>query len=496
MDLSTILTYIGLLISAYGATQEYIRLKLKLAPLKYTILFTVSLFLLYIATLEFVEYELITYGTIHFNSGISLYLWEMKHLILLTINLFSLYIIIKASKLTSRNQKQFLDLIHELRANKNYAMLHKLIKENLEIIFKIKYNKTFEDKAKDYNIKQFQNLIKTDTKERITKLEELKDKIFYKVHNYLGNFSLKKNIINEIFKYTVSDKVIIKSVTELNELLGIEILKNILKYKAFDSEFKNRFLINSFKNRESYVYKEYIIGHTGTIYDFFNDNQQYEQGLDIGLNICFAILELIEDNQEILVENYQDFELKPIFKHIRELFEALENTDPFKSHYSNLPHVIQKVILKNIDLSKEEETVGFYFLNSLFSVMKELNIKCNGCYIESFNSLYFGFIYNARNAYNDNLIRIGCHYIDYMFNDMYIENIENHVQQFKKHIEQTYSSEKEVLFQMYLMVLDKRRERGDCEDYIAYTHANIDSKITKYWDEIENLLNSKVQDIQ
>ena len=81
MDLSTILTYIGLLISAYGATQEYIRLKLKLAPLKYTILFAVSLFLLYIATVEFVEYKLITYGTIHFNSGISLYLWEMKHLI-------------------------------------------------------------------------------------------------------------------------------------------------------------------------------------------------------------------------------------------------------------------------------------------------------------------------------------------------------------------------------------------------------------------------------
>lgn len=494
MELSTILTYLALLITAYGATQEYIRLKIKLVPKIYTILFGITLIILYLTTLDSIQEILKQIGKVNYPSGLSYILWDSKYLIILSINLVSLYMILIASKLTTKNQKQFLDLIHELRGYKNIPTLHKLIKENLETIFKIKYTSTFQEKASSYKFKKIQDLIKFDKKEKQPLFFKAKDKIFYIIYSFLAKFSYKKETINEIFQYAVSDKLIIKSIAQHNEPLGIEVLKNILKYKAFDSGFKNRFLISTFKNRDSYIYKEFITGHSGSIHDFFNENQYYEQGLDIGLNIYFAILELIEDNQEILVETYEDFELKPIFKHIKELFEALKNTDPSKSHYSNLPNITQKVILKNIDLSIEEETVGLYFLNELFSTMKELNAKCNGCYIESFNSLYSFFAYytsKTNGVTSNTLVKIGCHYIDYLFNDRYIDHIEDHVAQFKKHIEQSYKSDKQELY-IYSLVLDKRRDRGECEDHIAYTHASVNKKITQYWDEIEELIKKKL----
>jgi len=496
VELSTILTYLALLITAFGATQEYVRLKLKLAPVKYIVIFIVTLSILYITTLEFIRIKLLFYGLIYFHEGISYILWESKYLIILTLNLISLGMIIKASKLTSRNQKQFLDLIHELRAYKNYAILHKLIKENIEIIFNLKYNETFAEKTSFYGFgSKFNEVYKElgllDNSEKENNSNFLiklwnNSKLF--IYRKLAIFSFKKDTINEVFQYAVSDKLIIKSIVEQNEPLGIEILKQILKHEAFDSKFQNRFLINIFKNTDSYIYKEFITGNSNSIFDFLNDNQQYSEGFDIGLNISFAILELIEDNTEILNKSYSEYQLDPLFKQINELFYALENTDPNKSHYSNLPHYIQKVILKNIDLSKESETVGFHFLNKLFSVMKELNVKCKGTYITSLNSLYSGFVSNFNNATENNIISIGCHYIDYMFNDHYIEDISLHVDQFKESIKDNMPGYTNQLCKMYLLVLDTRRSRGDCEDWIAYTHSGVNSKISEQWDLVTKFL--------
>lgn len=496
MELSTILTYLALLITAYGATQEYIRLKLKLVPLKYTLLFGSSLLFLYVSSLQFIQHELIVYGFIHFGNGISWYLWESKYLIILTINLFSLYMILKASKLTPRNQKQFLDLVHELRAYKNYGILHKLIKENIEIIFDLKYNETFAEKTSFSGFgTKFDDLykelgilehIKKDKDSNFFRKQWNKVKIY--TFRNLAKFSYKKDIINEVFQYTVSDKLIIKSIVEQNEPLGIEILKQIIKHEAYDSKFQNRFLINIFKDTNSYIYKEFILGHNSSLFNFLNDNQQYEKGFDIGLNISFAILELIEDNTEILNKSYGKYQLDPLFKQINELFYALSKTDPNKSHYSNLPYYIEKTILEHIDLSLVEETVGFYFLCNLFSTFEELNLKGNGIYIEQFNSLFSYFISKSQNADINNLVRIGCHYISYMFNDHYMEDIDLHVEQFKKFISTYHSSYRYELCEMFLYVLDKRRERGDCEDWIAYTHSEVNSKISDYWDSITEFL--------
>jgi hypothetical protein len=284
-----------------------------------------------------------------------------------------------------------------------------------------------------------------------------------------------------------------QSIAENNEPLGIEILKQILKYDAFDSKFINRFLIIVFKNRDSYIYKEYILKHAGKIHDFFEANQHYEKGLDLGLNISFAILELLEDNTEFLSEFYEENQLHPLFKHISELFEALGNTDPEQSHYSNLPYHIEKVLLKHINLSEEKESVGFHFLNSLFSSFQKLNEKSNGMHIKTFNSLYYSFADKAEDANGDYLVQIGCHYVDYMFNDHNFDHIDNHVQHFKDSIQKSWKSDLSTLCNIFLLVLDQRRGRGDCEDWTAYTHVGINTKISENWDDVTEFLQEKIR---
>ena len=71
-----------------------------------------------------------------------------------------------------------------------------------------------------------------------------------------------------------------------------------------------------------------------------------------------------------------------------------------------------------------------------------------------------------------------------MFNDMYIKDIDNHVEQFKEHITKSWSSDKLKLFEMYLMVLNVRRDRGECEDHTHYTHGRVNTKISNHWDEV------------
>lgn len=497
MDLSTILTYFGLLITAFGATQEYIRLKLKLAPKLHVFLFAFSLTLLYISTLEFIRQYLIVYGVLHFPSGIFHYLWEAKYLLILSINLMSLYFILQASKLTPANEEEFLDLIHDLRGSKNYSTLHKLVSENLDVIFSLKYQTTFAERtlrrrgAKHLNSIMAQLGIENNLKPNF--FERLWEKITSFFYNRLAKFSYQKEKINEIFQYSISDKLIMQSIAESNEPLGIEILKQILKHEAFDSKFINRFLIIVFKNRDSYIYKEYILKQSGKIHDLFESNQRYEKGLDLGLNISFAILELLEDNTEFLSELYEENQLNPLFKHISELFEALGNTDSKQSHYSNLPYHIEKVLLKHIDLSEENESIGFHFLNSLFDVFQTLNERSNGQHIGVFNSLYYSFSDKADDANYDYKVRIGCHYIDYMFNDHNFEHIDDHVKHFKDAIQKTWKSDISQLCEIFLLVLDKRRGSDDCEDWIAYTHSRGNRKISVYWDCIERFLKKKIK---
>lgn len=507
MELSTVLTYIALLITAYGATQEYVRLKLKLTEKKYVYVFVVTFVLLYLSTLEFIQFRLIIWGVRYYPESFLHYLWESKYLICLTINLWSLYKIIQSTKLNKDNQQQFLNLVHELRGYKNYSMLNKLIDENLDIIFQLKFFDTYREKAYKVGHNKFMSLLMQNPskEEKLGIINSVKKwtsdtKENLRAHTYhiLGQYSYDKNVINEIFQYCISDKLIIQTCAEQNEPLGIKILEKSLKYssRSHEIDFQDRFLITVFKNRESYIYKEYIKGKEGHIYEFVTNNQSCEGKLDIGRNIAFAILELLEDNQETLALNYEDNELRPLVKQINELFEAFQNTDPKQSEYSNLPFIMQKVILKNIDLSVSEESVGFHFLNELYGSMKTLSLVGQGKHIEIFNSLYYSLMYQSNNVKEEYLIQLGCHYVSYVFPWNMDHDYDSNMDHFKDFISRSDKSEYEKLLDMFLILFDKRRDRGDCEDYTAYTGGVIGSKLSCRWNEILEFLEEKKAQVQ
>ena len=137
MGISEILTYSGLLLTACAATQEYIRLKLRLANQMWFAIFILTLFLLFLAQLPPLKKWLTS--EIYIQELFGQALWSAKYFIVLSLNIVSLFFIIKSSKLTEKNQNDFLTLLHELRQNKNFVILDKLIAENLSTIFKLRY---------------------------------------------------------------------------------------------------------------------------------------------------------------------------------------------------------------------------------------------------------------------------------------------------------------------------------------------------------------------
>jgi len=72
-----------------------------------------------------------------------------------------------------------------------------------------------------------------------------------------------------------------------------------------------------------------------------------------------------------------------------------------------------------------------------------------------------------------------------------ILKILNHIKHFKDHIADSSGSEKAKLFKMYLLVLNKRRGRGECEDHTHYTHSRGNTKISNYWDDVTKILQSE-----
>ena len=81
------------------------------------------------------------------------------------------------------------------------------------------------------------------------------------------------------------------------------------------------------------------------------------------------------------------------------------------------------------------------------------------------------------------------HYAD----DHHIRDIDLHVEQFKKFISTYHFSYKSELCEMFLYVLDKRRGRGDCEDWTAYTHVGINTKISENWDGVAKFLEEEIR---
>jgi len=105
MELKIFLTYIGLLITAYNVNEEYRKIKIKLSLKRWKVIFFITLFLLFISSMEWVTYELTHVMAIQilFND----FFWSLKYHLIVALNLLSLYKIFTATKLNKINSKIF-----------------------------------------------------------------------------------------------------------------------------------------------------------------------------------------------------------------------------------------------------------------------------------------------------------------------------------------------------------------------------------------------------
>ena len=116
MELGIILTYFGLLFTAYSATQELQRVKLKLIPNFLKILFFILSIILFVTSFKEFKTYLLIYNEIVFAIDCfkTYYpcIWQLKYFILLGIHIFIIiFSITFFTKLRYGNQKKFLNLL-------------------------------------------------------------------------------------------------------------------------------------------------------------------------------------------------------------------------------------------------------------------------------------------------------------------------------------------------------------------------------------------------
>ncbi|AHF02233.1 hypothetical protein THIAE_04340 [Thiomicrospira aerophila AL3] len=448
MTLPDILTFLGLLIAAYGATQDYIRLKFRLASKFLLIALLVSFLLLYVSTWQALEDVL--KETCSISCYMHGFLWESRHFILVTLNLVLLWWLYRSLKLRGTNVKQFTDLVKELKSESNQVMLAKLINENVPTLLDLWFGETKRNQ-------------------------------------------LDAEFVRELFDLTVDDKRFAQSVQKNNEQLGIEILKILAKKDVFATEFSNAFLISALKDPHSYVYSKLVEGRTSEITDLLLKHQHYEK-FDLGLNLCWAILELVEENSTLMAQRFYEGQEPETFKTINGLISTLARLDPIQAHLSNLPYYIQKEWLKFVRLdSEEDETIAFELMVRFYDAIADLQARAKG---EALRFDYLNYIYST--LPNDEMIsrakaiRLGCPYINLIFNERNTGFIENSFKQFKELFESyeyTLDRNKENLKQMFLVLLDKQRGRGDCEDWIHLTNSG-NKKKNETWDQMIAFLNN------
>lgn len=486
MTLSEVLTYLGLLIAAYGATQEYIRLKMRLVSKVWLYVFFVSLVVLYLSTLGPLRDELKNGFAI--KIFFSDFCWEAKYWIVVTINFLSLFFILKNGKLRKSNQKEFLDLIHEIKSSKNEYLIDKLIYDNADILIKLRFEKSFIHRLRYSSHDMLQNLLNEGT-------VPLKRRVKKKIKNFIYkilDFCIPKydSCIGEIFDNTIENKEFIKKLAKSNEQLGIKILKTIVENEAYGLNFSRVFLVEVFKNPRSFIHQNMFEKAGGDIGELLFEYQHFEK-LDLGLNICWAILELIEDNPDLMIKNYNEISENEIIKAIRNIMCRLNDINPMQMHLSSLPYHIQKELLKFVKFDSEyDEGVAISLLISFYHALASLQKKIDPKQdrINLLNYLYSTLPDNVEYS-PSSMIRLGCAYIEYIFGDFREVSIEEAFEQFKQLFEKWEYSYKNnnYLKKMFLVLLDKGRYRDDCDDWIHYS-GNIDnnriwSEMTKYLEE-------------
>lgn len=489
MTLPEVLTYFGLLITAYGATQEYIRLKIRLASKVWLYVFFVSLVFLYLSTLEPLRDELKNGFAV--KIFFSDFFWEAKYWIVVTINFLSLFFILKNGKLRKSNQKEFLDLMYEMKSSKNEYLIDKLIYDNAGILIKLRFEKSFIHRLRYSSHDMLKDLL---YKGKMPLQRRVKKKIQNFIYKIL-DFCVPKydNRIGEIFDNTIENKEFIKKLAKSNEQLGIKILKTIVENEAYGLNFPRVFLIEVFKNPKSFIHQNMFEKAGGDIGELLFKYQHFEK-LDLGLNICWAILELIENNPDLMIKNYDKNSDNELVKAIRNMMYRLNDIDPMQMHLSNLPYYIQKELLKYVRLDSErDESVAISLLISFYHALASLQKKIDPKQdmINLLNYLYSTLPDNVEYS-PSSMIRLGCAYVDYIFGDLRKVSIDVAFEQFKQLFEKWEYSYKnnDHLRKMFLVLLDKRRDRDDCQAWIHYSgnkdNNRIWSEMTKYLEEEKN----------
>lgn len=382
MELGIILTYFGLLFTAYSATQELQRVKLKLIPNLLKILFFISSIILFITSFKEFKTYLLTYNEIvftidYFKTYYSC-TWQLKYFILISINiLIIIFSITFFTKLRYGNQKKFLNLLINLSKQGNYKILNELINENILKIISLENKKTFLEEYEKINPNKFLDTLKTKQDFNFDK-NCVRKPIFY----ILKNFSYDKKLINKIENFIKLEPNI-----KINEFIGFELLKILIKNNSFKDKFIKKYLTNLFQNKDSYIVKQVIDENNPNEYkSFLLDNSV---DLELNNSIGLAIIELLKDDKNIQEELSKKYDgANEETSCIATLIDLFSKN---RSYFTNTLIYIKKELLKYSKLDENIKTNGFHLylelLKNIFKYIKEYYIH-NQAILVNINSLY------------------------------------------------------------------------------------------------------------
>lgn len=475
MKFDTLLTFFGLLLTAYGATQEYSRMKMQLIPSIFYWISGILSFILFITSFE----EVKNYFMSDCKFCLFVFLkheysdfWEYKYFLLICLFLLSLIIpLVVFTKLRYGNQKKFLLLLHQLSKQENYEFLNRLANENMEKILSLRYKKTFKNQLDLHEVTQLTDLLSVN---KINWIQKMLSAIKLGILKILTLMSYDKSLIKQI-----ADFVELEPNIKMNELMGYKKLEKIVELENNPKEYSKKFILDIFQNQNSFIVKQYLDESSSNEYQNFFKQHCHE--VELNINVGFAILEILKDLelQKALTEKY-DGKNKTVEYIHRLLSVWIENN----SSLSNMATIIQKELLKYSKLEDSIETNGFFLLMRLFDAVCEyisINYRLNNTIIQHINYLYNGMgelFYTATYSL-EKRIQTACHYISFLMQDSEFQ--AERINTFRQYIQ-----EKPAQISLFIQVLSNS-DRTLCEDKLGFGVAENKAKKDR-WNEIRKIL--------
>lgn len=435
MELSDILTYIGILIAILALSPKYFRLKLKLAPKFIILWFWISLGLLYLFSFAVVKvtiFQWLNYIWI-FQIWWLNYIYEHNRtiFILVSIHFVILLIIFLLWFLRRSNQKIFFDLILDLVNSKEYAELFNMINSNIKTLIRLKYKQTLNDlllnKLKGEYIISF-NI--DDDLGGILEWDIGLDSWYKKILHYIKNFKIaiktrlrqvldwfvfdflsleysENRYVNDIFDLIISDNIS-TILAQQNEMLWFKIIDTLMKAK-----YKNSYgIVESQRDLEQFCQKFLVsdMSRLDSILSYQISNESWSsqtpqwwflkkiimnsQLLNLEKCIDLAISKLIHDDsfKERLNEPYSRSEYDrnaDLLSHLYWLIELFDKIPSDKLVFSNTFYFLLKDLVDITDFSgnrwntdQERNSGTSYLIYVLFDFCSSIiSNNINHCWI-------------------------------------------------------------------------------------------------------------------